>query len=509
MTPWSDREWFFLLECFYSTTDRAKAVLRFQEQFTRSKKAIKRKFEREGICPGAYLGSGVKKNKVTKTQIVNALNDAYKTIGKPFTRQQFDSVSPLSSAVVIGFFGDWNLALEQADLKKRFQSFNQLTQQIKEFNPDRELKEQWKKEKEEILRRAEQRKVKWIKEQAQKADLIDEMIQNAVAKIEPLIVDVTTVHMFPKAETDKHCTLWFEFSDLQLGTLITAEELGNLNEHNWIIWQTKLKVWKNQVIEKINVYKSNYIIDRVIIAALGDMVEGVDIFKGQIWKVDTNVVDQAIEGANDTAAAFAEIFLTHHDLHFDILEVFGNHGRIGMKGENPYNCSMDKVYQRMLQGQLAKTREITNYTYHQNEAWFYFLDVYGWNHLILHGDKGMSKLWSNRPTVNAMEKGLSRWNQMLQQQVHFIHCGHFHNDVSWSFNMSQILINGSFIGTSSFSATTMLASSPPLQVMHVFEPRTGLAKTERIYLLEGEMRTAITPKKLEIPNGHSHSRSHI
>ena len=226
------------------------------------------------------------------------------------------------------------------------------------------------------------------------------------------------------------------------------------------------------------------------------MVEGADIFLGQAWQVDNHVVDQAINGANDTAAAFIEIMLMHSDIHFDVFEVFGNHGRIGHKGENPYSCSMDKVYQRMLQSQLAKVPELKNYTYHENETWYYFVELYGWNHLLLHGDQGMSKLWSNRPTVNALEKGLVRYNQIFQQQVHFLHCGHFHNDVTWSFNMSQILINGSWIGTSLFSATTMVAASPPVQLLYVFEPRIGLAKTERIYLLEGPVRKPIQPKTL-------------
>lgn len=511
MQLWSDQEWYFCLHCFYHATDRNKAIIKFKERFPhRTQVAIKRKFARESLQPGSYLGMGVKK-KTTKAQLIQELKDAYKTIGQPYTREQFDKVSAVSSPLIIGYFGDWDLALEQADLKKKFNSYNQITQQINSFNPEKELKEQWKKEKELILHRAEQKKVKWLKEQAQKVDIINEMLTNAIAKVEPLLVDVTTIKSFPKPQTTSNCVLWFEFSDLQLGTLITAEEMGDLNEHNWIIWQNKLSVWKKHVIEKINIYKQNYVIDRVIIACLGDMVEGQDIFKGQIWKVDSNVVDQSIYGANDTAGAFTEIFLTHHDIHFDVLEVFGNHGRLGSKGDHPYNCSMDKVFQRMLQGQLEKVRELTNYTYHQNEAWFYFIEVYGWNHLLLHGDQGMSKLWSSRPTINGLEKGLSRYNQMFQSQVHFIHCGHFHNDVTWSFNMSQILINGSFIGTSTFSATAMVASSPPIQVMHVFEPRTGLAKTERIYLLEGQMKAAIVPKKLsangERYNGHPHNRN--
>ena len=497
MRLWSEQEWFFLLSCYQHSANRKDANAKFGAKYKRTRKAIKRKFQRECILINTILGVGIGKGKVTKQQVVSELKQVYKLLGKPFSRKEFDEVSKLGSAIVIGYFGNWDTALEQASLTRKFHSHAHITNEKATFDPEKELREQWKQEKEMILHRAEQKKVRWIKEQAQKVDIINEMLHVAIAKVEPLIIEVATVKKFPEPEyAASNCTLWFEFSDLQLGTLITSEEIGAINEHNWIIWQEKLAIWKKNVIEKIQLYKQSCTIDRVIIACLGDMVEGQDIFKGQIWKVDSNVVDQAINGANDSAGAFAEIFLTHHDIQFDVLEVFGNHGRLGQKGDHPYNCSMDKVFQRMLKCQLEKTKELTNFSYHNNEAWFYFIDVYGWNHLLLHGDQGMSKLWSSRPTINGLEKGLSRYNQMFQQQVHFIHCGHFHNDVTWSFNMSQILINGSFIGTSTFSATAMVASSPPIQVMHVFEPRVGLAKTERIYLLDGDMKREILPQKL-------------
>jgi hypothetical protein len=85
---------------------------------------------------------------------------------------------------------------------------------------------------------------------------------------------------------------------------------------------------------------------------------------------------------------------------------------------------------------------------------------------------------------------------MFQEQIHFVHCGHFHSDVTMSFNLSQILINGSFVGTSSFSATQLVASSPPVQVMHVFEPRVGLYATERICLTTSNVKKSLKPHKL-------------
>ena len=437
-------------------------------------------------------------NAYSKADVGKELIRVFKVLDRPFSRREYNEIGKIPSRTVERYYGSWAQAMIELGLAEKFKKFKAVKEEVKSFNPDEKIKEDWAKEKGELVKRAEDRKNKWLRQHVLKVDLLRDMIEETVAKADPPVVDVHPIRVIPRrvAGERKHVTLWFEFSDLQLGTLMTSEEMGGLNKHNWVIWKEKLDVWKRSAIEKIAEYKEQYIVDHVVVACLGDMVENQAIFAGQEWKIDRHVVDQAIYGANDTAAAFIEIFMTHPDLDFQVLEVFGNHGRLGKKGETPYNCSMDKVYQRMLEMQV-KAAGVKNCVWHQNEAWFYFVEIYGFNHLMLHGDQGMSGLWSNRPTVNGLEKGIVRYNQMLQQCVHFVHCGHFHTDWQLSFNMSQILINGSFVGTSDFAARQMVTSSPPIQVLHVFEPDIGLAKTERIHLVEGCVIRPIEPNVLK------------
>jgi len=472
----------------------------------------------------------------TDKDIITELRRVYQLFGKRFTRREYRTEGQIASSVIEHRFGGWQQALDAAVSEDRFtprrepavaapsqkrseevrlskeevrilkeeekiskhhERIRELEQQRQAFSPVKELEREWADERRSLVEKAEQKQVRYFKDKAHKIDLLGEYVTEAVKDLEPMtVVYEQRPRQLVPTSSSENCTLWFEFSDLQLGTKMTLEEMGGLNEHNWEIWRRKLEIWKTQAIEKIAAYDSQRRLDAVVLACLGDMVEGQDIFASQIWQIDRPVVDQATQGAEDTAAAFAEICLTFPHIKFKILEVFGNHGRIGKKGETPYANSMDKVYQRFLQLRLAAIREITNLTYFENESWFYFTQLYGWNHLLLHGDQGMSSLWSNRPTVNGLEKGITRYNQMLQGQVHFVHCGHFHNDWQLSMNMAQLLINGSFIGTSNFSASKMVASGPPVQVMHVFEPRVGLARTERIHLVDGDVRNPIKPKSI-------------
>lgn len=443
----------------------------------------------------------------SKKLLISELRTVYKTLASPFNLEEYDDTcsSKCKSDYVLEVFGTWEQALKEAGLLSKFSTHYTIQAEIETFDPSREVKKNWNKEKKKLVDSAEAKEVKSLKTKNHKVNLFEEMLDKALNRIEPLVVVGPPKKKVKKKKLSARAikaqaakppgTLWFEFSDLQLGTLITKQELGGLNEHNWAIWQQKLNRWKNQAIEKITFYKNHYAIDRIIIACLGDMVEGQDIFKGQKWQIDQNVVDQALMGADDTAEAFADIFLAHPDVQFDIFEVFGNHGRVASKGESPYSCSMDKVYQRFLEARLDGVPELSNFKYHRNEAWFEFVEIYGWNHLLLHGDQGMNKLGPTRPTLDGLERGVARFNQMFQQQVHFIHCGHFHTAVNFSFNISQLLINGSFIGTSTFSACQLVASTPPVQLLYIFTPSNGLDITQRLYMDE-KVIDPVLPKSL-------------
>jgi len=431
----------------------------------------------------------------SKEDIVVELQRVYKLLGKPFSRREFAAHSKFAKSTIENRFGSWSAAIKAAGLCDRFEKYRSVQEEMAGFEPEKIVEDEWKKRKTELRDNAEQRKVKWLRDQSAKKDILMEMLADTLTRAEPPVIDVHPIRVEVRKSKSRHCTLWLEFSDNQLGTCFSLEDMGGINRHDWVVWQEKLNSWKKQVIDLISEYKSYYTIDHVIISALGDHVEGADIFKGQTWQVDRHVVDQAIFGANDTAASFIEIFLTHPDVDFQVMQVFGNHGRLGRKGEFPFSCSMDRVFLHMLHLQIGSAG-VKNCAWHNNDCWYWFTEIYGWNHLLLHGDQGMGGLWSGRPTINSLEKGLSRWNQILQNNIHFIHIGHFHNSSTWSFNSSQMLINGSFVGTSPFSATQMLASSPAEQIYHVLTPECGLVSSGHIYLDQAHANR-IKPKQLQ------------
>lgn len=425
------------------------------------------------------------------------LQRVYKLLGEPFSRKQYDEIGEIHSRTIEKLCGGWKKALVQSGLADRFLEHDRVEAEKKSFDADAAIDQDWEDKKQKLLAQAEERKVKWLREQLHKRDMLKEVLEETLAKAPPITVEIRPLKFKTTLDSAGHITIWFEFSDLQLGTKITSEEMGGLNKHNWIIWKEKLEIWKQAAILLIAQYiDAGYTIDHVVIAMIGDMVEGQQIFPGQVWQIEIPVAQQALFGANDTSGAFIEIFGAFPKLNFEVFEVFGNHGRVGKKGEDPFECSWDMIYQRFVELQVSRAN-LPNVTWHQNNAWFYLVEIYGWIHLLLHGDQGVGGLWSSRPTVNGLEKGIVRYNQMMQQQIHFMHAGHFHQDWGLGFNMSYMLINGSWIGTSKFSASKMVSGSPPMQTVHVFCPRVGLMRTERIHLTTGAVMKPLEPNRLE------------
>ena len=66
-----------------------------------------------------------------------------------------------------------------------------------------------------------------------------------------------------------------------------------------------------------------------------------------------------------------------------------------------------------------------------------------------------------------------------------------------TLNNSRLLVNGSFVGTSTFSARQMVAASAPEQTMHVFDPVDGLVQTDHLYLTDTGILNPIDPRNLE------------
>jgi len=328
----------------------------------------------------------------------------------------------------------------------------------------------------ELLKRVDQRNNARKRREQGITEIIIEKVQAALEKIQPDTIQVVPADI-PLNVKGPAEVIWVEVSDVQLGTKVELEKMGGINEHDWRIFLQKLQAWEDGVIKTIKERASVAPIEGVVIALLGDIVEGHQIFKGQVYELDKDVYQQVMHGARDFAQSFARIVATFPDLAFTFYGVGGNHGRVGAYGEAPFRCNWDLVMYQIIQLRL-EVLHLPNMVCHFPEAWFQIVETWGWRHLLVHGDdiKGALGL-----PYYGLQRAMGKHQQVLQMPLNYMHIGHFHAESSISTSVGENLINGNWIGANSFSKIIVEANTP-IQMIHGFTEANGLEWSRKVYL---------------------------
>lgn len=358
---------------------------------------------------------------------------------------------------------------------------NQLDTAFRRLNfptPASNLKPPEPSPKDELVRLVERKQAAASRRKSGITELLIEKVEAALSGIKPDTIQVTR-EPEPKGVSGPDEVIWAELSDLQLGTKVEFEKMGGLNAHDWTVWLGKLARWEQGTISTIRERRKARPIKGVVIAALGDIVEGHEIFKGQAYELELDVFQQTIYGARDLAQSLTRICATFPDLAFTIYGVGGNHGRVGHKGEAPYRANFDLVLYHLLQLRL-EANGLKNVTCHFPEAWFQVVQTWGWTHLLVHGDD--IKGWLGLPAYG-IQRAVAKYGQMLQRPINYLHIGHHHAETALSSGLGDALVNGNWIGANSFSKQIVEANTP-VQMIHGFSEANGLEWSRKVYLRE-------------------------
>lgn len=187
----------------------------------------------------------------------------------------------------------------------------------------------------------------------------------------------------PKIQIKKGLTeeeMVLVISDVQAGLTTSAKESGGLGEFNTSILLEEIEYLK---VSLISIMKYHPNVKRLHVWFNGDIVEGEDIFGGQLREIDQNLIQQILfvvehfaRFLHMCAGLFEEVRCTG---------VVGNHGRIGRKGEHSPMANFDYLCYRWLQERLAAAGT-ANVTWSIPETWWMINDVLGWRFLQVHGD---------------------------------------------------------------------------------------------------------------------------
>lgn len=114
----------------------------------------------------------------------------------------------------------------------------------------------------------------------------------------------------------------------------------------------------------------------------GDMVEGITVFPGQAFEVQSHLFDQLFG-----VVALQEQFVRRMLAIFPkvvVWEEYGNHGRIGRRGDVPGSDNIDRISYRIAKERFANEPRVT---WHSSTSWHQMVEIGNYRAMLAHGDE--------------------------------------------------------------------------------------------------------------------------
>jgi hypothetical protein len=235
----------------------------------------------------------------------------------------------------------------------------------------------------------------------------------------------------------------------------------------------------DKVISITEIQRTHHPVRRCHLVLGGDMLEGITIFKKQAWEVDSGIYAQLMA----TARLIADSVLTLLGYFEGVIvdEVWGNHGRIGMKGELPEEENLDRVLCRIAREMLGQQPGLT---WDEPEVrWHKVISVGNYRALIFHGDQVRGG--GGQLPAYGIAKRVTSWAAGVTEPFHDAYLGHYHQDMKLTLpSGGRIFMTPSTESDSEFAAQFVAAKGRPGQRLHFIDPRKGRVTGEYVLWLD-------------------------
>lgn len=248
---------------------------------------------------------------------------------------------------------------------------------------------------------------------------------------------------FPKIKKSK------SKSDMTVELMISDVHFGKLTDtFNLDICKRRIQYLAQTLIKEIERNSSQYDVERIILALLGDMIEsatmhGLESASGcefgnsrQVW--------ECIDSLFDDLFVPVAIYAQKKGIIIDVVGVAGNHDRTEAKRTMHYpgESNLTLIIYKALE-KLCKRSGFKHITFDIPKGAYTTLEVYGNKILYEHFDNAKAC------TRIALEKLLSDRIKQIGEHIEYARGGHFHE--STMFGLGKIIDNGSVCGQDSYA----------------------------------------------------------
>jgi hypothetical protein len=260
-------------------------------------------------------------------------------------------------------------------------------------------------------------------------------------------------------------------SDRHMVALLSDLQTGKITpDYNSTVAAERVDLYAERVIELGRARN----IRNVTVAMLGDMLEGVDIFPGQQWRIDSTLYRQVFDTTPVIITEFVRKLLTWFET-VNVEAVEGNHGRIGRKGQFGPEDNADRMVYRVAKLMLRDEPRVDfRMSDPDGEAdWFKIMELGNYRAMLIHGNQIRG---ANGFPWYGLGKKVHSWAGGALPGVdgfNDLYMGHYHQMAAVPLNHRTVWANGSTESYNTFAAETLAAQSSPGQWVLEIDPVAG------------------------------------
>lgn len=212
----------------------------------------------------------------------------------------------------------------------------------------------------------------------------------------------------------------------------------------------------------------------------GDLLEGVSIFPGQAWQVDSTLFTQVFRVASKVEDVVR--FALAHFEHVHVVFEPGNHGRLGNKNDGiPHGDNMDRIIGEIVRRSLDGQKRLA---WEARDHWFQQVEVGNYRAMLIHGDE-VRGFGGNTPSYALVRKGNAWASGAAKFAFRDIYVGHYHQTMQLTLaNGGQLYMTGSTESDNAYAAEFVAATSVPSQRLHFVDPDEGRVTAQYVIWLD-------------------------
>lgn len=257
---------------------------------------------------------------------------------------------------------------------------------------------------------------------------------------------------------------------------LTDWQLGkNTSSYSTEVCERRVRAAVTKAIRLTEIQRADHPVRECHVMLGGDHVEGVSIFPGQPWEVDSSAFAQVFAAT----ALIESVVLTLLESFESVTvwEVAGNHGRIGRKGDMPRGDNLDRIVYRIAREKLEGQSRLT---WTPNDSWYVVAEIGNYRPLLVHGDQ-IKSFGGNVPAYGVMRKA-NAWATGVTEPFIDMYLGHMHQEMTLTMaNGGRVYMTPSTESGSEYAREFMGAHGKPGQRLHFIDPDKG--QVTAVYML--------------------------